>query len=218
MAINFVILVFIHYSRWIDTHSTMALRSVDDGIERVMLKIITPRFQRIQAETSYSEWMPRWICTPWGTNKAKSLANREREIAHLNLMLHLLQNHDSYEPTFWASIVKWQIAQFKQQCSKLLQDYKWAARHNTCDETTVFIADALEKAVQKVYALEEPEKATFADAFVIRNIYEDPDLKAVISSRFSSGQQLKLSKVVNNQMLQQPVFPPHCWSLLETAG
>ncbi|KAG8917573.1 hypothetical protein FRC01_002360 [Tulasnella sp. 417] len=203
---------------WLETKATWASGTDKGPIEHVMLEIITPRVQQISAERLRHERGLSWICTPWGTNTAKSLANREREIGHIKLMIHLLQNHDSYEPNFWASIVKWQIAQHKEQCRKLLQDYKWAARHNTCDENSVLIADALEKAAQRAYALEEPEKPTFADVFVLRNIYDDPDLKAVISSRFTSEQQLKLAKVVNNQMLQQPAFPPHCWSLLETVG
>lgn len=137
------------------------------------------------------------------------------QVAHVNLMIYLLHTRDSYEPDFWADIVKWQMALHKQHSWKLLQDYKAAMKNNIFDRgNRELILSALEKAVQRVNALEAPEKATFEDAFVIRNIYDDPDLKAVITSRFSPDQQLRLSKTMDEILLQQPAFPPQCYSLL----
>lgn len=104
------------------------------------------------------------------------------------------------------------------ESSKLLIDYKSAAQSSRGDKNSALITDALEKAVQRVNTLQEPENSTVADVFVIRNIYDDPELKAMISSCFSSGQQRKLSKVISERVLEQPIFPPHCWAILNSSA
>lgn len=99
----------------------------------------------------------------------------------------------------------------------MLRDYKDATRDLPEDKDGVgaFIA-ALEKAVKRAYALPEPdpEKARLSDAFSIRNIYDDHDVKALISSdRFTPEKRLKLQEAVEELLMEQPMFPPESYAL-----
>lgn len=70
--------------------------------------------------------------------------------------------------------------------------------------------------MKRAHALPEPdpEKAQLADVFCIRNIYDDPDLKVLIASdRFTTEKRLALQEVVDDLLLQQPMFPPECYAL-----
>ncbi|KAG8914928.1 hypothetical protein FRC00_009596 [Tulasnella sp. 408] len=101
--------------------------------------------------------------------------------------------------------------------AKLLKDYKEATLNVEEDRDGVeaFIS-ALEKAVKRADGLPEPdpEKAQLADVFWIRNIYDDPDIKALIASdQFTSEKRLALQEVVEDLLLQQPIFPPECYAL-----
>ncbi|KAG8964242.1 hypothetical protein FRC00_003234 [Tulasnella sp. 408] len=128
-----------------------------------------------------------------------------------------VKNSNSFGPEFWASIARWQIEAYRRFGNKLLQDYKDATcdmRENR-DDVEVFTA-ALEKAVKRAYALPEPdpEKAQLEDVFSIRNIYDDPDVKALITpDRFSAEKRLALQEVVEELLMQQPMFPPECYAL-----
>lgn len=98
-----------------------------------------------------------------------------------------------------------------------MRDYKNAVRNLSEDKDGVeaFIA-ALEKAVKRANALPEPdpEKARLSDAFAIRNVYDDHDVKALISSdRFTPEKRLKLQEAVEELLLEQPMFPPDCYAL-----
>lgn len=100
---------------------------------------------------------------------------------------------------------------------KLLRDYKEAMFDMPEDkeEAEVFIG-ALEKAVGRAHALPEPdaEKAQFSDVFAVRNIYDDPDIKALVNSdRFTPEKRLVLQEAVEDLLSQQPMFPPECYAL-----
>ncbi|KAG8976591.1 hypothetical protein FRC05_003430 [Tulasnella sp. 425] len=83
------------------------------------------------------------------------------------------------------------------------------------DEVKVFIG-ALEKAVQRAYALPVPEEeeAQLSDVFSIRSIYNDPDVWALVNSkRFTPEERLELQRVAEELLIQQPMFPPDCYAL-----
>lgn len=99
----------------------------------------------------------------------------------------------------------------------LLKDYRNATQNVPHDRDGVkAFTDALEKAVKRAHALQEPdqEKGQLCHVFSIRNIYDDPDIKALISSdRFTQEKRLKLQESVEDLLQQQPVFPPECYAL-----
>lgn len=75
--------------------------------------------------------------------------------------------------------------------------------------------NALEKATQRAYELETPEKVDWFDVFVIRNIYDDPDLKTLIDSdQFAPGRRQALYEAIEDMVLKYPLFPPQCYALL----
>ncbi|KAG8936324.1 hypothetical protein FRC00_009067 [Tulasnella sp. 408] len=164
-----------------------------------IIAMIRVRIVGIEAEDGSTEWMPAWLFDPLGRNKAKA-AKIKQQKAHVTLMIYLVRYQDPDHPP-------------RPECTKLLQHYKTASRKSAWDKNRALLINALEKAVQRVYALKEPAEATFADVFVIRNIYDDPDLKAVIPECFTSGERLELAKVMREALLHQPEFPPPCWAL-----
>ncbi|KAG8952462.1 hypothetical protein FRC04_004522 [Tulasnella sp. 424] len=140
----------------------------------------------------------------------------ERRVSHIELMVKLVENRESFDPKFWASIAKWQIDTYRRSCDNLLRDYKDSTRDMSDDKdgVEVFIA-ALEKAVQRAYALPEPdpEKAQISDVFVIRNVNDDPDVQSFIySDRFSQEKRRALQETVEELLTEQPMFPPACYA------
>ncbi|KAG8976592.1 hypothetical protein FRC05_003431 [Tulasnella sp. 425] len=143
----------------------------------------------------------------------------ERRIRHIELMLQLVKNRESFGPGFWASIAKWQVQTYQRYCTKLLEDYINSTRSmsESRDEAKVFIG-TLEKALQRAYALPEPDegKAQLSDVFFIRSIYNDPDVRALVASeRFTPEKRLEVQRVAEELLRQQPMFPPKCYALQE---
>ncbi|KAG8911424.1 hypothetical protein FRC01_005719 [Tulasnella sp. 417] len=155
----------------------------------------------------------------WGMSGLLPEKKNERMVAHIELMLYLVNNRESFGPGFWASIARWQIDTYRQFGDKLLRDYKTATQNIPVDRDGVqAFTDALEQAVKRAHTLQEPdqEKGQLSDVFYIRNIYEDPDIKLLIASdRFSPEKRLKLQESVEDLLQQQPVFPPECYALRE---
>lgn len=105
-------------------------------------------------------------------------------------------------------------------CLKLLEDYRESASSIPGDSAgaTVFIS-ALEKAVQRAHALPEPdpEKAEISDAFSIRSIHNDPDVRLLVASGdFTPEKRLELQRMAEDILQQQPMFPPECYALQRT--
>lgn len=147
----------------------------------------------------------------------RSEKNYEMRVAHIELMVNLVENRESFGPKFWASIAKWQMETYRRFCDTLLRDYKDSTRDMAEDKdgVEVFTA-ALEKAVRRAYALPEPdpEKAQISDIFLIRNIYDDPDVQSLISSdRFNQEKRRELQEAVEEMLTEQPMFPPACYTL-----
>lgn len=99
-----------------------------------------------------------------------------------------------------------------------MEDYKEMTRHvsgDRCDVETIL--SALSAAVRRACEQPEPspEKTTFADAFAIRNLYDDAGLKALVESNmFTPQRQRELYEAAEELMYQQPAFPPECYALL----
>lgn len=98
-----------------------------------------------------------------------------------------------------------------------MRDYRDATRDipEDKDGAEVFIA-ALDRAVRRAHSLPEPdpEKARLSDVFLIRNVYDDEDMKALIfSDRFTPKKRLELQEAVEELLLDQPMFPPECYRL-----
>ncbi|KIO20909.1 hypothetical protein M407DRAFT_29462 [Tulasnella calospora MUT 4182] len=158
----------------------------------------------------------------WGPRPSIHLIENDEEKrdssrhAHVELMLHLIENRESFDQSFWTKINQWQIGEYQQECQRFLQGYKRATDSIVQDgHNANLIVNALEKATQRAYELEKPEKAQWFDVFVIRNIYDDPDLKALIDSdRFAPGKRQELYEAIEDMSLQYPLFPPECYALL----
>ncbi|KAG8919863.1 hypothetical protein FRC01_001054 [Tulasnella sp. 417] len=177
---------------------------------------IIPRIQKVltRAERDRRLGTRRWL--PHSSNAVLE-DKYKSQVAHIELMVYLIKNRGSFGPTFWSSIVRWQIETYRRFCEKLLREYREATcdMMNDRDGVEAFIA-ALEKAVKRAHALPDPdpEKAQFSDAFSIRNTYEDPDVKALVDSdRFTPGKRLELQSAVQDLLLQQPMFPPECYAI-----
>ncbi|KAG8923756.1 hypothetical protein FRC00_005885 [Tulasnella sp. 408] len=127
-----------------------------------------------------------------------------------------IENKDSFDQSFWTKINRWQIGEYQRECQRLLQDYKGAMNSITQDSHNVdLIVKALEKATERAYELTNPEKAEWFDVFVIRNIYDDPDLKALIDSdKFAPGRRQELYEAIEDMVLQYPLFPHQCYALV----
>lgn len=191
-------------------------REVDNSAVRFQLinGCIIPRLERATNELNSS--LIQLSASPnHQAEAAVVLEERGRQMAQIELMMLMLLNHDVYDGNFWASLVRWQMHTHQENCIRLLEDYKEATRHvsdNKCD-----LLAALSAAVHRVCEHPEPspEKVTFADAFTIRNLYDDPGLKALVeSSKFTPQQRRELNEVAEELMYQQPAFPPECYALL----
>lgn len=99
-----------------------------------------------------------------------------------------------------------------------MKDYKEMTRHISDDRRDVdTIIACLSSAARKACDQPEPslEKTTLVDAFEIRNIYDDPDLKALVESNlFTAERRKELSEVIEYLVDQEPAFPPECYALL----
>ncbi|KAG9041119.1 hypothetical protein FS837_012718 [Tulasnella sp. UAMH 9824] len=97
-------------------------------------------------------------------------------------------------------------------CKGLLEDYRDLAG----DEAKVFV-NALGQAAQTAYALPEPdpEKTEFHEAFHIRTVYDDPNVKKLVTSEMiTPKKRLELERVSEEILQQQPMFPPECYAIL----
>ncbi|KIO15392.1 hypothetical protein M407DRAFT_13310, partial [Tulasnella calospora MUT 4182] len=87
-------------------------------------------------------------------------------------------------------------------CKGLLEDYRALAGN----EATVFV-DALDHASQTAYALPEPdpEKTDFREAFRVRAVYDDPEVKKLLNSEvIAPKKRLELERVSEDILQQQP--------------
>ncbi|KAG8920373.1 hypothetical protein FRC01_000796 [Tulasnella sp. 417] len=145
-----------------------------------------------------------------------TLEEYERRVAHIELMIHFVGSKTASRLTPDSGH---QSPDGKSKhMNALLRDYREATHDmpEDRDDADVFI-NALEKAVRRVHNLPEPdtEKAQLSDVFSVRNIYDDPEIKALINSdRFTREKRLELQEAVEDLLLQQPVFPPECYALL----
>ncbi|KAG8921680.1 hypothetical protein FRC01_000120 [Tulasnella sp. 417] len=140
------------------------------------------------------------------------------QMDHVELMLFLATNSHRFSGEFWARIVKWQRAAYQQNCLRLLKDYEELTRHITDDRRDIDnIITCLSNAIRKARNQPEPtpEKTTIADVFTIRNIYDDPELKALIESNmFSAERREELFEATEDLVYQEPAFPSECYALL----
>ncbi|KAG8944566.1 hypothetical protein FRC04_001689 [Tulasnella sp. 424] len=101
---------------------------------------------------------------------------------------------------------------------RLLEDYRETTEHLSGDRGDVeTILSALSAAARRACEQPQPspEKTTFADAFAIRNLYEDPALKTLVdSTMFTPQRRRELYAAAEELMYQQPAFPPECYALL----
>ncbi|KAG8919864.1 hypothetical protein FRC01_001055 [Tulasnella sp. 417] len=194
------------------------LKDLDDRSPIIIVhKLIIPRIEKLTADISQNRDA---LLQSSLTSRAERTANEkyERRARHAELMLYLVKNQESFGPTFWASIISWQMMMYRRSCIKLLEAYRdSASRHlsGNSDGAKVFMS-ALETAVQRANALPEPdpEKAEISDAFSIRSIYNDPDLGFLVGSAgFSLEKRLGLQQMTEDILLQQPMFPPECYAL-----
>ncbi|KAG9003909.1 hypothetical protein FRB90_011088 [Tulasnella sp. 427] len=172
----------------------------------ILRNIILPRIQRALGNAGCNQ--------PWAILSYDTERLSERTVAHIELMVALICNRDRLTPELYASLVKWQLDAHRRYAQSLLQDYKEATRDFPDDDDVKSFVSALEKAISRAQTLREPdpEKAQYYDVFSIRNIYDDPDIKALVASdRFTPEKRLKLQETVTNLLLQQPVFPPECY-------
>lgn len=196
-----------------------ASREATDVDERVRILngCIIPRLERIT--NGFNQDLIRLSASPNHQAEAAAvMEERGRQMAQIELMMIMLLNSKMYSKQFWASLVRWQMYTYQENCIRLMEDYKEMTRHvsgDRCDVETIL--SALSTAVRRACEQPEPspEKTTFGDAFAIRNIYDDPGLKALVESNmFTPQRQRELYEAAEEMMYQQPAFPPECYALL----
>lgn len=178
---------------------------------------IIKRLERIETHYARRLRRPLLLEGPYRLN----MKELEAEIEQVELMLSLSDNCKSFGGEFWAAIARWQAASYRESCVRLLEDYKERTRHISGDRDVNTIISALSKAVRAALDQAEPSpgKATLEDVFKIRNIYDNPELKALVESDMFTAQRRKeLYEAADEWVLQQPVFPPECDALLSDNG
>ncbi|KAG8912230.1 hypothetical protein FRC01_005212, partial [Tulasnella sp. 417] len=129
-----------------------------------------------------------------------------------------VENHDSFGPDFWVKIAHWQLLEYQRDARKLLEDYdKHVSMLEKVEPITRLYRAALAKAVERAQA-ESPLNGydvTWSDVFIIRHLSYDPDLKGVIhnSDVTSLEGRQKLMRLIDELLLDEPHFPPECYSL-----
>ncbi|KAG9018643.1 hypothetical protein FRB90_011068 [Tulasnella sp. 427] len=146
----------------------------------------------------------------------ENIIRSEGRLAHVELIIKLIEERDTLDSHFWGEVNAWQIKEYQQSCEEFRQTYKRATStiaHK--DKNVKLITAALDKATERAYLLQPSEKPTWEDAFVVRSIYDDPDLKALIeSNRIPAERRRRMLEAAEEMALQQPLFPPECYALL----
>ncbi|KIO19516.1 hypothetical protein M407DRAFT_30841 [Tulasnella calospora MUT 4182] len=180
-----------------------------DDSALIVRNCIIPRIQKMLTSAErYRHLRPR-LCLLHPNNSIFE-GKYQSQVAHIELMIYLVKNPLSFTDEFVLTVSS-------KACEKFLREYREATCDMLDDRNGVdaFIG-ALEKAVKRAHALPEPdpEKAQLSDAFSVRNIYDDPDVKALIDSeRFTPEKRLELQNAVEDLLLQQPIFPPNCYAI-----
>lgn len=80
------------------------------------------------------------------------------------------------------------------------------------------LIDTLGTAVGRALAesVPSPKTAKFTDVFVIRQIHNDPDMKAILESDFFAPEDKQgMSQIAEEADQARPYFPPECYLLLK---
>ncbi|KAG8925826.1 hypothetical protein FRC01_009639 [Tulasnella sp. 417] len=144
----------------------------------------------------------------------------QRRMTHIELLQTIVQNYHRFDSTFWSKIVRWQLEEYHRESKRILKDFNKAlADHGHLEPGHRAYQRAIATATQAALAEPGPSPGdvTWADVFTVRHLFQDPALKAVIDSGWtSSDQRLELLAFIDQVLLEEPQFPPDCHAFLFT--
>ncbi|KIO27579.1 hypothetical protein M407DRAFT_23262 [Tulasnella calospora MUT 4182] len=189
----------------------------DEKLAKVMQECIAPRLARLRAsyfdphqQRPVSDWWGvTWLFALWGGKLDVSIDRHERRITNIEIMLKLLDNRDSLPPEFWKVTANSQLGGYQEGAMRILRSFeRYISELESIEPSHRVYQSALAKAVERAQAEPSLNEATWADVFIIRYLWFDPTLKAVIDSEKwtpSEGRQAFMA-VIDEVLLDQPYF------------
>ncbi|KIO18355.1 hypothetical protein M407DRAFT_225876 [Tulasnella calospora MUT 4182] len=160
----------------------------DEKLAKVMQECIAPRLARLVI----------------------SLLHRYRKLGpKLTFgILGLLENCDSLPPEFWKVTANSQLEGYQEGAMRILRSFeRYIFELENVEPSHRVYLSALAKAVEQAQAEPSLNEATWADVFIIRHLWFDPTLKAVIDSEKwtpSEGRQAFMAVIDEEPSHKQP--------------